>query len=156
MYATRLGGLAVGQELRLRPANRAGQDGNDRKATAAVMRYGCWRGELFEGCELRRGESNPSNHGAFGHRGTAARTKRGEPLAGCGVQQTRNFSTEQTVEVVRNHEGGTRTGAWQRRSEGSFGSWELTCRRYAGGRATLESHERRNQREAVPALSRAL
>ena len=34
---------------------RTGQDGNDRKATAAVMRYGCWRGEVFVGCEPRRG-----------------------------------------------------------------------------------------------------
>jgi hypothetical protein len=59
-----------------------------------VMRYGCWRGKVFEGCEPRRGESNLSNHGAFGHRGEAARTKRGEPLAGCGVQQTCNFSAE--------------------------------------------------------------
>ena len=33
--------------------------------------------------------------------------KRSEPLTGCGVQQTRDFHTEQTVEVVRNHEGGT-------------------------------------------------
>jgi hypothetical protein len=33
--------------------------------------------------------------------------KRGEPLAGCGVQQTRNSRVEETVVVVRNHEGGT-------------------------------------------------
>jgi hypothetical protein len=82
--------------------------------------------------------------------------KRGEPLTGCGVQQTRDFRAEETVEVVRNHEGGTGVDAWQRRPEGSFGFRELTRVRYAGGRATLESHERRNQREAVPALSRAL
>jgi hypothetical protein len=31
-------------------------DSNNRKATAAVMRYGYWRGEFFEGCELRYGE----------------------------------------------------------------------------------------------------
>jgi hypothetical protein len=34
-------------------------------------------------------------------------SKRGEPLTGCGVQQTRNFRAEKAVEVVRNHEGGT-------------------------------------------------
>jgi hypothetical protein len=82
--------------------------------------------------------------------------KRGEPLTGCGVQQTRDPAAEQTVEVVRNHEGGTRAGVWQRRPEGSFGSREWTQPGHTGGGATLESHERRNHREAVPTLSRAL
>jgi hypothetical protein len=156
LYATRLGGLAVGNGHRPRSETRAGQDGNGRKATAAVMRYGCWRGEIFKGCEPRRGASRPSDRVAFGWHVTADCEKRGEPLTGCGVQQTRDPHAEQTVEVVRNHEGGTRVGAWQRRPEGSLGSREWTREGYAGGRATLESHERRNQREAVPALSRAL
>jgi hypothetical protein len=43
---------------------------------------------------MRRGESNPTNRAAFGWHGEAARTKRGEPLAGCGVQQTRDFRVE--------------------------------------------------------------
>jgi hypothetical protein len=73
---------------------RAGQDGNGRKATAAVMRIGCWRGEIFEGCEPRCGERTPTNRVAFGWHGEAARAKRSEPLAGCGVQQTRDFSAE--------------------------------------------------------------
>jgi len=29
---------------------------NDKKATAAVMRCGCWRGVFFEGCEEHCGE----------------------------------------------------------------------------------------------------
>ena len=29
---------------------------NNKKATAAVMRCGCWRGVFFEGCELHCGE----------------------------------------------------------------------------------------------------
>jgi hypothetical protein len=33
--------------------------------------------------------------------------KRDEPLSGCGVQQTRDLRAEETVEVGRNHEGGT-------------------------------------------------
>jgi hypothetical protein len=37
--------------------------------------------------------------------------------------------------VVRNHEGGTGLDAWQRRAEGSFGSWEWTRGRYVGWRA---------------------
>jgi len=60
VYATRLGGLAVGNGHRFRPAPGAGQDGNGRKATATVMWCGCWRGELFEGCEPRRGDCHPS------------------------------------------------------------------------------------------------
>jgi hypothetical protein len=99
---------------------------------------------------------HPASRAALERHGEAASRKRGEPLAGCGVQQTRNFRVEEPVEVVRNHEGGTRTGAWQRRTEGGFGSREWTRGRYAGGRATLESHERRNHREAVPAFPRAL
>jgi hypothetical protein len=82
-----------------------GQDGNGRKATATVMWYGCWRGKVFEGCELRRGDcpvACPPSGGVV-----AARMKRGEPLVGCGVQQTRNSRVEKTVVVVRNHEGGT-------------------------------------------------
>jgi len=55
VYVTRLG---VWRSARTPTSvgTHAGQDGNGRKATAAVMRYGCWRGEVFEGCELRRGE----------------------------------------------------------------------------------------------------
>ena len=34
---------------------RARMQGNDKKATAAVMRCGCWRGVFFEGCELHCG-----------------------------------------------------------------------------------------------------
>jgi hypothetical protein len=33
------------------------------------------------------------------------------PKAGSGVQQTRSPCAEQTVEVVRNHEGGTRSAS---------------------------------------------
>jgi hypothetical protein len=44
--------------------------------------------------------------------------------AGSGVQQTRSPSAEETVEVVRNHEGGTGPGGWTRQAEGSLGSRE--------------------------------
>jgi hypothetical protein len=106
LYVARLGGRRSARTP-TSVGDRAGQDGNGKEATAAVMRTGCWRGEIFKGCEPRRGESNPTNHVAFGRRGEAARTKRGEPLVGCGVQQTRNSSAEKTIEVARNHEGGT-------------------------------------------------
>ena len=94
LYATRLGGLAVGNGHRPRSATSAGQDGNDRRATAAVMRYGCWRGEIFKGCEPRRGDSRPSDRVTFGWHVKAEREKRGEPLTGCGVQQTRDLHAE--------------------------------------------------------------
>jgi len=42
---------------------------------------------------------------------------------------------EETVMVVRNHEGGTGIDGSHRRSEGSFDSWEWTHRRDIGGRA---------------------
>lgn len=34
------------------------------------------------------------------------------PMAGCGVQQTRRPRAEQAVEVERDHEDGTRAGHW--------------------------------------------
>jgi hypothetical protein len=37
--------------------------------------------------------------------------------------------------VVRNHEGGTGSGGWLRRTEGGFGSWEWTRKGRIGGRA---------------------
>jgi hypothetical protein len=106
VYVTRLG---VWRSARTPTSvgHRAGQDGNGRKATATVMWYGCWRGEVFEGCEPRCGERTPTSRAAFGWSGESASVKRSEPLAGCGVQQTRDFSAEETVVVVRNHEGGT-------------------------------------------------
>jgi len=52
--------------------------------------------------------------------------KRGEPrpVAGCNMSAT--LSLEQTVEVLRKHEGGTGSVAWQRLTEGSLGSREWT------------------------------
>jgi len=39
-------------------------DGNGKKVTAAVTRYGCQRGEIFGGCEPRRGNHRlwPARH----------------------------------------------------------------------------------------------
>jgi hypothetical protein len=65
---------------------------NDRKATAAVMRCGCWRGELFEGCEPRRGErpGGPEKPGLqvarVGSRRETRRTPRS--AAGCNKPAT--------------------------------------------------------------------
>jgi hypothetical protein len=56
-------------------------------------------------------------------------------LAGSGMQQAHDTQREQAVEVVRNHEGGTRPGAWQCSAEGSLGSREWTTGVHVGGRA---------------------
>ena len=80
--------------------------GNGKRATAAVMRYGCWRGKSSKGVNRVAGNAN-GDQSRLRAALVPGRRKRGEPLAGCGVQQTRDFYVEQAVMVVRNHEGGT-------------------------------------------------
>jgi hypothetical protein len=126
-------GIAVGVVTGFGRRSHTGQDGNDRKATVAVMRFRLLtRGTLRRVRNAPR-ELTPASWPPSGDP-LRASTKRGEPSTGCGVQQTRNSHAEKTVEVVRNHEGGTRTGTWRRRSDGSFGSPEWTRVRYIGGR----------------------
>jgi hypothetical protein len=73
------------------------------------------------------------------------RETRRTPQAGSGVQQTRRADAEQAVEVVRNHEGGTRIDGLHRRTEGSASFWEWTHRKTNGrGVQANESHERKN------------
>jgi hypothetical protein len=102
----------LGFLLRLAPGNGRGTGSssshgrNGRKATTAVTRCGCQRGEFFEGFEQRREERarcSPSTSvgAASGH------GKRGEPQVGSRMQQACDLRAAQTVEVVRNHEGGT-------------------------------------------------
>jgi hypothetical protein len=44
-----------------------------------------------------------------------------------------NPVSEQTVEVARNHEGGTRLVVWHRLAKGRLASWEWTNRGVGGG-----------------------
>jgi hypothetical protein len=74
-------------------------------------------------------------------------------LAGSGVQQTRNCHSEKTVEVVRNHDGGTRPAPGDAGpKEPALRSQppEWTSGRYIGGRAQNPmrggTNERRFQR----------
>jgi hypothetical protein len=85
--------------------------GNGKKATAAVMRYGCRRGEPFEGYEPRRGERIRCL-ASFGSPRWSDSRNAANPRTGSGMQQARSRSMEQTVEVGRNHAGGTRAGGW--------------------------------------------
>jgi len=50
-------GASVGRARPSGLAHTGGTCGNRKKATAAVMRYGCWRGEFVEGYEPRCGEA---------------------------------------------------------------------------------------------------
>jgi hypothetical protein len=77
--------------------------------------------------------------------------KRDEPLSGCGVQQTRDLRAEETVEVGRNHEDGTRFDGWH-----SSDRWGLRLpgvdARWACWQegTTDESHERRAAKADPP------
>jgi len=55
-----------------------GASGNGKKAMAAVTRYGCWRGEFFEGCESVAGKTRARTALPPGGTGDSRR-KRGEP-----------------------------------------------------------------------------
>jgi len=67
------------------------------------------------------------------------------PKAGSGAQQTRRADAEQTAEVVRNHEGGTRFDGSHRRTEGGASLREWTRRKTNGERVEAgESHERKD------------
>jgi hypothetical protein len=83
---------------------------NGRRATAAVTRHGCRRGESFGGYESRRGEGDvDAERAVFGpYRAQidASETRRTlRPAAGCNKPASRR--AEKAVEVVRNHEDGT-------------------------------------------------
>lgn len=88
-----------------------------------VTRYGCRRGEFFEGCCRAAGKlRRMTRMGASALIRAPKWWKRGEPLAGCEVQQTHGLLAEETVEVGRNHEDGTRLPKWYSAAEaGSLG-----------------------------------
>jgi len=78
--------------------------GNGKGATIARRReIACRWGEFFEGSFASRGSSRRPPAREVGGSGNAA-----NPRVGSGMQQARGRVAEQTVEVVRNHEGGSR------------------------------------------------
>jgi hypothetical protein len=84
----------------------AGIRENGGGAAVAVTRHGSWRGEPFEGSVASRGPSAEPLE-IFGSTGGEAGGNAANPRAGSRVQQTCSGRAEQTVEVVRDHEGGT-------------------------------------------------
>jgi hypothetical protein len=92
-----------GQPSRRSERGRSGGQGRAVNAPARKSRCGDAGPSCRRGSKLRR---------AGLHRGEARLTTRGNavnPRIGSGMQQARKVEEEQTVEVVRNHEGGTRT-----------------------------------------------
>ena len=134
---------------------------------AAVTRY--W---LRTGGTLRRVEASRGARPAFATARIAdhSRVASGRDLGGAGLRKTRrtprpaagcnkpaNFSAEKTVEVVRNHAGGTRQDGWCRRPEGSIRAtgrfWEVDAQRscrWRGGQVT-KPQERQGPRRPVGA-----
>jgi hypothetical protein len=130
-------------------------DDNGRRATAAVMRYGCRRVECFEGYEPRlrgtahareRTGARPSGHEAGAEQ--AVSRNAANPVR-TGLQHVRNPRAEQTVEVVRIHEDGTRcaAGGAGTPKEGGNTDREWTHRGAYGGRGNAgQAQERRIKR----------
>lgn len=77
--------------------------------------------------------------------------KRGEPLAGCEVQQTHGPLAEEAVEVVRNHGGGTGLSEWYPMAEvGLSGPAGVDASVEASAGRRGESQERRFPRGSQP------
>lgn len=110
-----------------------------------VTRYGCRRGEFFEGCNRAAGNLQRYTRmdASASIRGPMQR-KRSESLAGCEAQQTHGLLAEEAAEVVRNHEGGTGLSDWYPMAEA--GSLELVgvdASEESSVERRSESHERR-------------
>jgi hypothetical protein len=89
--------------------------------------------------------------------GRRCSAKRDEPLSGCGVQQTRDLRAEETVEVGRNHEGGTGFDGWNPSDRWGLRLPGVDARKVRRREGTFdESHERRDRREPDSARVRAL
>jgi hypothetical protein len=81
---------------------------NGKMATAAVTQCGYGRGGFFEGYESRREDRGGSDGSAFADARQPLARNTANPMIGCRLQYAYKSSTVQSVEVVRNHEGGAR------------------------------------------------
>lgn len=139
---------------------RGESSGNRRRATAAVMRYGCRRGKSSEGVNRVAGnDSTDLCPLPLGADGTGPRTSgnAANPRSVAGCNKPAPSRAEQTVMVVRNHEGGTRPAAGTVGPKGASAPGSGRERGIsAEGRYPNESQESRRRREPTPALLRAL
>jgi len=123
--------------------------GDGRRGDAGPRRAGirpgdrsCRRRESFEGQQAHGGDP------CFATGGNVV-----NPRIGSGMQQGREVAEEETVEVVRNHEGGTLDGNWHSHLEGGAeprsdaGAQRLRERglhgRHDGGAIFGQPHERK-------------
>lgn len=81
--------------------------------------------DFFEGCEARREDASDlteASESRFHDRGSAASarpaTETRRTPSGTGMQQARNPCAGKAVEVVQNHEDGTRPTDWHPPAEG--------------------------------------
>jgi hypothetical protein len=124
---------------RLSDLGRGGTNGQE--GAAAAMRYGCRRGEAFEGC-ARTGGPAPGSEDLPREGHDPAVAKPGEPQVRYRLQHAGNRAPEEAVEVVRNHEDGTRTGARRSRSDGRSPAREDDPE-WTGAVKSEEGHTRR-------------
>jgi hypothetical protein len=80
---------------------------NAAEATVVERRHGCQRGESFEGCERAVGNGRVGARRSSDHR-VLPSLKHSESCSAVGCNKPTTGSEAQTVEVVRNHEDGTR------------------------------------------------
>jgi hypothetical protein len=92
-------GMRTGPDGGAKPRSRE----NGKGATAAVTRCGCQRVEPSRGTNVRRGEGRDR----LGNESVGSETRR-TPGSAAGCNKPASAPEEEAVEVVRNHEDGTR------------------------------------------------
>jgi hypothetical protein len=145
---------AVAASVVASAAGDRGAGGNVRKATAAVTRCGCRRGEFFEGSYVA-GRPPAARRTASVDRRDARGGNAANPMTGSGMQQAHARVAEQPAEVVRNHGGGTRCARMApgaRRPARWLGVDATTARRWRGGPGRIPGEEG----ASAPAPSREL
>lgn len=118
------------------------------------MRYRLSTRTLFEGCEPRCGDEARRSATVFGRDRLRRALKRGEPLTGCGVQQTREPVCGANRRGGAKPRGRNEPDRSQSRADGSLLPG-VDAPGHVGGGAR-ESHERRTCREVGPTLAGAL
>jgi hypothetical protein len=125
---------------------------NGKRGAAAVMRYGYRRGTNLRRVCASEGIRDAIRLGSG--RGRSTLVKPGEPQVRYRLQHAGSRTPEKTVEVVGNHEGGTRAEAGRRGSKGPA----MVPGQRTGAVMSVEGHTRRDVREEelppeVPARS---